>query len=248
VVFPKLTAVVDGRRKILDNPPLIYHYSQQRQENWSEQVKQRIQLYKKSLVDDHRALIDRYSLEDGAVKVVGVGTVGTRCFVSLFLADDDDHLFLQVKEARRSVLESPSGKSRFSNQGLRVVSGQRLMQAASDIFLGWFNEPGGGADYYVRQLRDMKVSAEIEAFSRRIFVSYATMCGWALARAHGKAGAAAIIAGYIGKNESLDDALALYAKRYADQVERDFSDFKSAIRSGRLHTDTDEAAGLEFAL
>jgi uncharacterized protein (DUF2252 family) len=191
--------------------------------------------------------LERYRPEDVAVKVVGVGSVGTRCFVSLYLADDDDPLFLQTKEARRSVLETPTGKSRYSHQGERVVNGQRLMQAASDIFLGWLRVPDG-RDYYVRQLRDMKVAAEIETFRPKTLASYATMCGWALARAHAKAGDAAMIAGYLGKNDRLGDALALYAKAYADQVERDFAAFKKAIRSGHLKTDTDEAANLEFLL
>jgi uncharacterized protein (DUF2252 family) len=246
-VFPKLTTIVNGRRKITDDPPFIYHFQQTQQRNWDAQHQHFIQLYKDSLPPDRRALIDRYSPQDVVVKVVGVGSVGTRCFVTLLLADDDDPLFLQTKEARRSVLEAPKGKSRFSNQGERVVSGQRLMQAASDIFLGWFGVPDG-KDYYVRQLRDMKVSAEIETFSRKLLAAYATMCGWALARAHAKAGDAAMIAGYLGNSDRLDDALALYATAYANQVERDFAAFKKAIRAGHLKTDTDEAVGLEFSL
>lgn len=198
---------------------------------------------------DRHVLIDRYSWEDVAVKVVGVGSVGTHCFATLFLADDDDPLFLQTKEARRSVLETPEGKSRYSHQGERVVIGQRFMQAASDIFLGWLRLPDG-RDYYVRQLRDMKVAAEIETFRPQTLVSYATMCGWALARAHAKAGDAAMIAGYLGKSDRLDDALARYANAYAyaNRVDQDFSAFKTAIRSGHLRTDTDEVGGLEFSL
>jgi uncharacterized protein (DUF2252 family) len=246
-VFPKLTKIVDGRRKIADNPPLLYHFQQTQQRDWDRQYRGFIRLYMESLQADRRVLLERYRPEDVAVKVVGVGSVGTRCFVSLYLADDDDPLFLQTKEARRSVLETPKGKSRYSHQGERVVNGQRLMQAASDIFLGWLRVPDG-RDYYVRQLRDMKVAAEIETFRPKTLASYATMCGWALARAHAKAGDAAMIAGYLGKNDRLGDALALYAKAYADQVERDFAAFKKAIRSGHLKTDTDEAANLEFLL
>jgi uncharacterized protein (DUF2252 family) len=130
---------------------------------------------------DHLELFDRYTFQDAAVKVVGVGSVGTRCYVSLFLDDGDNPLFLQIKEARRSVLESPRGKSRYANQGFRVVAGLRLMQAASDIFLGWFRSTQGH-DYYLRQFRDMKVSAEVETFKPGTLVGYATMCGWALAR------------------------------------------------------------------
>jgi hypothetical protein len=144
------------------------------------------------------------------------------------------------------VLESPKGKSRFAHQGLRVVHGQRLMQAASDIFLGWFRTHGH--DYYVRQLRDMKVSAEIETFKPRTLVAYATLCGWALARAHAKSGDAAMIAGYLGSSDRFDDALVGYAAAYADQAERDFAVFKAAIRSGRLRTKPDKNSGLEFLL
>jgi len=145
------------------------------------------------------------------------------------------------------VLETPKGESRFSHQGQRVVMGQRLMQAASDIFLGWFRT-NDDHDYYVRQLRDMKVAPELETFSPRVFRLYTTMCGWALARAHAKAGNAASIAGYLGTSETIDDAMVTYAGAYADQVERDFAAFQKAIRAGKLKTDTDEAGSLEFNL
>ncbi len=246
-VFPKLTTIVNGKRRIADNPPLIYHFQQTQQRNWNKQLQEFIRQYKESLHADRRILMERYHPLDTAIRVVGVGSVGTRCFVTLFLADDDDPLFLQTKEARRSVLETPESKSRYSHQGERIVNGQRLMQAASDIFLGWLRVPDG-REYYIRQLRDMKVAAEVETFQPQTFAAYATMCGWALARAHAKAGDAAMIAGYLGKSDRLDDALVLYAKAYADQVERDFSAFKKAIRSGHLQTDTEEAAGLEFSL
>jgi uncharacterized protein (DUF2252 family) len=175
-----------------------------------------------------------------------VGSVGTRCFLSLLLADDEDPLFLQIKEARRSVLEPPGRKSRYAHQGSRVVEGQRLMQAVSDIFLGWARTQHH--DYYLRQFRDMKVSAEIETFRPGTLVAYATLCGWILARAHAKAGDAATIAGYLGSNEQFDDALAQYSEAYADQAERDFKTFQAAIRSGRLSTEPAEGAGLEFLL
>jgi uncharacterized protein (DUF2252 family) len=246
-VFPKLTTVINGQRKIADNPPLMYHYQQTQQPGWEKQQEEYMRQYKESVQADRHALIDRYHRVDTVLKVVGVGSVGTRCFVNLFLADDDDPLFLQTKEARRSVLENPKGKSRYAHQGERVVTGQRLMQAASDIFLGWVRVPDG-REYYVRQLRDMKVGAEIETFRPQTLAAYATMCGWALARAHAKAGDPAMIAGYVGNSERLDDALALYAKAYADQVERDFAAFKKAIRTGHLKTDTDETGGLAFAL
>ena len=153
-LFPKLTAIADGHRTIVDNPPFIYHPQQRQQPTWSRERQKHVRRYLASIRAELRQVYRRYKWQDSALKVVGVGSVGTRCFVGLYLAADDDPLFLQTKEARRSVLESPVGKSRFANQGERVVIGQRLMQAASDIFLGWYRMPGGH-DYYVRQLRDM---------------------------------------------------------------------------------------------
>ena len=243
-VVPKLTAIVDGRRKIKDNPPVLFHF-QQNIRDFEKVNRNHIEQYRKSLPADRLKLMDRFQFQDSAVKVVGVGSVGTRCYVHLLLAGEDDPLFLQSKEARRSVLESPRGKSRFAHQGLRVVIGQRLMQAASDIFLGWFRS-AHGHDYYVRQFRDMKVSAEVETFRPSTLVGYATMCGWVLARAHAKAGDASMIAGYLGSKDTFDEALVQYSAAYADQAERDFENFKSAIRSGRLKTEPAKGAGLEF--
>ena len=244
-VVPKLTTMVDGFRKIKDNPPVIYHFHEFSKDFEKQRVKFTDE-YKKSLQMDRRKLYERYRYQDSAVKVVGVGSVGTRCYLSLLLADDDDPLFLQFKEARRSVLESPRGKSRYSHQGFRVVEGLRVMQAATDIFLGWARTKGH--DYYIRQFRDMKVSAEVETFRPRTLVGYATMCGWALARAHAKSGDAAMIAGYLGSSEQFDDALAKYSVAYADQAERDYEAFQAAIRTGRLPTEPAEGVGLEFLL
>src|SRR5271168_456199 len=218
-VIPKLTALVDGRPKIKDNPPLIYHM-QMGGQDFEKQNKDHIEQYRKSLPADRLKLFDRYRFEDVAIKVVGVGSVGTRCYLSLLLADDDEPLFLQVKEARRSVLEAPRGKSQFTHQGFRVVYGQRLLQASSDIFLGWFSSKHGH-DYYIRQFRDMKISAEPETFKPGTLVGYATLCGWTLARAHAKAGDAATIAGYLGSTDQFDTALAKYSEAYANQAERD---------------------------
>jgi uncharacterized protein (DUF2252 family) len=244
-VLPKLTTVVDGRRKIKDDPPVIYHFH----EFSRDFDKQRLKFteeYKKSLQMDRRKLYERYRYQDSVVKVVGVGSVGTRCYLSLLLADENDPLFLQFKEARRSVLESPRGKSRYAHQGFRVVEGLRLMQAATDIFLGWARTRGH--DYYVRQFRDMKVSAEVETFRPSTLVGYANMCGWALARAHAKSGDAAMIAGYLGSSDQFDGALAKYSEAYADQAERDYETFQAALRSGRLPTEPAEGVGLEFLL
>jgi uncharacterized protein (DUF2252 family) len=242
-IFPKLTALVDGHRKIKDDPPVIYHFNEfvghfeKRRQTFTEE-------YKKSLQMDRQRLYERYHYQDLALKVVGVGSVGTRCYLSLLLADEDDPLFLQFKEARRSVLESPRGKSRYANQGFRVVEGLRVMQGASDIFLGWAST--GGRDYYVRQFRDMKVSAEVETFKPQTLIGYADMCGWALARAHAKSGDAAMIAGYLGSTDQFDDALAQYSDAYADQAERDYETFQAAIHSGRISTEPEKGAGLEF--
>jgi uncharacterized protein (DUF2252 family) len=244
-VVPKLTALVDGRQKIKDEPPVIYHI-QEFARNFEKQHLQFREEYKKSLQADRRKLYERYRFQDTAIKVVGVGSVGTRCYLSLLLADEDDPLFLQIKEARRSVLESPRGKSRYAHQGYRVVEGVHVMQAASDIFLGWARSMKH--DYYVRQFRDMKVSAEVETFKPRTLVGYADMCGWALARAHAKSGNAAMIAGYLGSTDQFDGALAKYSEAYADQAERDYENFQSAIRSGRLSTEPAKGAGLEFLL
>ncbi len=244
-VLPKLTEVVNGRLMIKDSPPVIYHFDEYATNLQKGHVKF-IEEYKSSLQPDRRQLFRHYRLQDSAIKVVGVGSVGTRCYLSLLLADKGDPLFLQVKEARRSVLESPRGKSRYAHQGVRVVEGQRLMQGASDIFLGWARTKNH--DYYLRQFRDMKVSAEIETFKPGTLVAYATLCGWALARAHAKAGDAAIIAGYLGTTDQFDNSLARYSEAYADQAERDYATFKAAIRSGRLSTDVEKGAGLEFLL
>lgn len=244
-VIPKLTEVVNGRRRIKDSPPVIYHFDEYA-ENLEQGHKKFIAQYVQSLQPDRQKLFARYQLQDSAIKVVGVGSVGTRCYLALLLAEGTDPLFLQVKEARRSVLESPRGKSRYAHQGYRVVNGQRLMQGASDIFLGWTSTQHH--DYYLRQFRDMKVSAEIETFRPSTLTAYATMCGWALARAHAKAGDAAMIAGYLGTTDQFDDALAQYSEAYADQAERDFEAFQRAIRSGRLSTEAEKGAGLEFLL
>ncbi|MGA7354562.1 MAG: DUF2252 domain-containing protein [Candidatus Cybelea sp.] len=231
-VFPKLTTIVDGRAKIMDDPPLITHEYQQRL-GWEERAATVIDRYKASASAELRQLLNRYEFEDAALKVVGVGSVGTHCYIALFLANGEEPLFLQMKEARRSVLEPAGPKSRFAHEGERVVYGQRLMQAAGDIFLGWTELPGE-RDFYVRQLRDMKISADFEKLDPRLLVNYATMCGWALARAHAKAGDADAIRGYLGRSDVFDTASVEYTKAYAVQVDRDYAAMQDAIRSGRL--------------
>jgi uncharacterized protein (DUF2252 family) len=173
--------------------------------------------------------------------VVGVGSVGTYCFVALLLAAPDDPLFLQVKQARPSALERYTKHPPVAQNGQRVVVGQRLMQSASDIFLGWSRGPQG-RDFDVRQLRDVKMAPDVESQTPRVMRAYATLCGLALARAHDKAGDAAMIAGYLGSGDKFDKAIGDYAVTYADQVERDYATFVKAVRSGRLKSDVNSSS------
>lgn len=227
----KLTRVVDGRRTIIDDPPLLVRVAE---DDLREQVHGILRSYRSTLQDDRRRLLDRYRFADVARKVVGVGSVGTRAYVVLLEGrDGDDPLFLQVKEAGASVLEGHAPPSAYKNQGHRVVAGQRLMQAASDIFLGWLRGPAG-RDFYWRQLRDMKGSARVERMSPDELVIYAGFCGWALARAHARSGDRVQIAGYLGKSERFDEAVGDFAEAYADQNERDHASLREAVKSGRV--------------
>ena len=235
-VFHKITRDVKGRPRIVDQPPLMYHLGQADSE-WKKDVIHFFKAYRATLPPDRRLLLDRYELVDTAFKVVGVGSVGTHCYVTLWMADVDDPLFLQVKEALPSVLEGIAGSSTYDNDGERVVIGQKLMQSASDIFLGWSRHPEGN-HFYVRQLRDQKVSVELATASQRTLVLYAQLCGQALARAHAKSGKASEISGYLGAGANFDDAITDYALAYADQVEQDYAAFRKAVRSGRFPTTT----------
>jgi uncharacterized protein (DUF2252 family) len=233
-VFHKITAPGKGVPRIVDQPPLLYHVDKSQVSDIG--IAATFKRYRETLAEERRILFDRFNFIDSAIKVVGVGSVGTRCFVALLLAAPDDPLFLQVKEARRSVLERYTGHARVPHNGQRVVVGQRLMQAASDIFLGWTRGPRG-RDFYIRQLRDMKLAPDVETQSAQVMQTYATICGMALARAHDKAGDAAMIAGYLGSIDHFDEAIGDYAVGYADQVERDYETFVKAVRSGRLESD-----------
>ena len=237
--YPKMVADDGGRPVIRDNPPLIYHYSHL-PTSFGPAIQKTVAAYRSTLPEDRRVLLDRYQLEDIAAKVVGVGSVGTRCAVALFTASADDPLFLQVKEARRSVFEPYVGASPYANRGQRVVVGQRLMQAASDLFLGWTVGPQG-RHFYVRQLRDMKLKPLTELFTPQTMREYAKACGWALARAHARSGAPGLIAGYLGKSEAFDEALADFAVAYADQNERDWEALRKAVRDGRIKVQAEEA-------
>lgn len=234
-MLPRMTEFVDGRRRIVNRPPYVLHMAQSG--GAYERLVRLFSSYRRSLPADRRFLLDRYRMEDTAVKVVGVGSVGTRCGVILLLASENDPLFLQINEARPSVLEPFAGRSRFVHQGERVVTGQRLMQAASDLFLGWASDEKTKHHYYFRQLKDMKWSADVEQMSKPALLFYAEVCGWALARAHAKGGDAAMIRGYLGRAGVFDEAVAKFARAYANQVEKDFAAFTRACRSGTLRAD-----------
>ena len=240
--FAKLTQSVDGELRIISDPPLITPVEEIFKGAKSDEIERRllelIAQYRKTVDGDVRHLIEEYRYVHAARKVVGVGSVGTRAWIVLFLGrDSDDPLFLQVKEAENSVLEGAAGKSKFKQQGRRVVEGQRLMQAASDIFLGWISgtDPDGVTrDFYVRQLWDGKGSAQVERMTPETMGLYGKLCGWTLARAHARSGDRVAIASYLGKGESFDRAMAEFAEAYADQNESDFKEFESAVKAGRL--------------
>jgi uncharacterized protein (DUF2252 family) len=270
--LPRLTALGDtGTRRIVDHPPLVTHDLTSEHAETLEAI---LKSYRASLSDDRRSLLGRFDVVDFALKVVGVGSVGTRCFIALLISELGDPLFLQVKEAERSVLDgcvaAPSDQARTvesaaaarawpvdvperalpqqvparaepemaapGSQGRRVVSGQRLVQAASDIFMGWAS--ADGFDYYVRQLWDMKASVDLASMTSSAFTDYAELCGWTLARAHARSGHAAAIAGYAGSGQVLDQAIVSFARAYADQTERDHAALVAAVRQGRVVAET----------
>jgi uncharacterized protein (DUF2252 family) len=230
-VFPQITKLVKGIPRIIDRPPLVYHPAGMTR--IGKHVRETFKLYRHTLPEERRVLLDRYQIVDIARKVVGVGSVGTRCAVILLMAGPQDPLFLQFKEARASVLEPYAGKSLYENQGERVVTGQRILQAASDVFLGWTRD-NAGHFYYFRQLRDMRMKIDIAEMSEDEFLEYVRLCGWALARAHARTGDAAAIAGYLGGAGRFDEAIAEFAVAYANQTERDYEIFLKAIRARRL--------------
>ncbi len=240
--FEKLTHVVDGERRIISTPPLVVPveelFSAELVDTLNESFHTLIRTYRRSLLVDRRHLLEDFRFAHIARKVVGVGSVGTRAWIVLMLGrDGQDPLFLQAKEAQASVLESYVGKSQYSHHGQRVVEGQRLMQAASDIFLGWerYTGPDGVTrDFYLRQLRDWKGSWAPEAMIPEVMGVYGEMCGWTLARAHARSGDRIAIASYLGSGDSFDRAIAEFSEAYADQNERDHSALTQAIQSGRV--------------
>ena len=239
----KLTRIEDGRPQIVPEPPVIVPLRDLLGElagavDIEKELKDLVGKYRRTLQPDRRVLLEQYEFTDMARKVVGVGSVGTRCWIILMLGrDESDPLFLQVKEAEESVLARYAGTSRYANQGERVVNGQRLMQAASDIFLGWQRATGLDGktrDFYVRQLRDWKFSVDIAAMIPRGLRLYGELCGLTLARAHARSGDEIAIASYMGASDVFENAIAEFAVAYADQNERDFEAFTAAIASGRL--------------
>jgi len=229
-LYPKISGEVGGRRRLIDQPPVLFHVSAKGLE---KTVQEALAAYRSSLPDERRVLFDRYRLEDIAIKAVGIGSVGTRCWVGLFFSAENHPLLLQFKEACASVLAPYAGKSQYENNGQRVVTGQRLMQSASDIFLGW-THGRGGRHLYVRQLRDMKLSAPIEGASAEQHMLYAELCGRTLAHTHAKSGDAALISGYLGKTDTFDQAIGAFALAYADQNAKDHAALVAAVKAGRI--------------
>jgi uncharacterized protein (DUF2252 family) len=246
--FSKLTEVVDGKVRIVDQSPLIVPVTKLAEDHNAaddlfEGLRRLIRVYRSSLASDRRVLLEEFELHDMARKVVGVGSVGTRAWIVLFLGrDGSDPLFLQMKEAQPSVLESYLVPSEFSNHGQRVVTGQRLMQATSDIFLGWLRVDAGidgvSRDFYGRQLKDWKGSAEIDQMIPKGMATYGQLCGWTLARAHARSGDRIAIAAYLGGGDVFDRALLEFASAYADQNERDYAALREAVDSGRIEAQT----------
>jgi uncharacterized protein (DUF2252 family) len=245
--FSKLTHVVDGEARILAEPPLIVPIHDLAQgaerEDMFESLRELMRSYRQTLEYDRRVLLEEFQLTDIARKVVGVGSVGTRAWIALMLGrDGQDPLFLQLKEAEASVLEEFLGPSQFANHGERVVTGQRLMQASSDIFLGWLHVAegidGGDRDFYARQLKDWKGSAEIEQMKPSGLAAYGRLCGWTLARAHARSGDRIAIAAYLGKGTVFDRAIVEFSQAYAEQNERDYRALAAAVKSGRIIAET----------
>ncbi|HUK44820.1 MAG TPA: DUF2252 domain-containing protein [Gaiellaceae bacterium] len=237
--FSKLTHVVDGERRFVSDPPLIVPARELISgEDTLEKLHLVLRSYRATLLGDRRRLLERFRFVDAARKVVGVGSVGTRAWVVLFVGrDDDDPLVLQVKEAQSSVLEPSLGKSEFGNHGQRVVEGQRLMQAASDMMLGWLRADGIDGverEFYVRQLWDSKASALVDVMEPATMEVYGRLCGQTLARAHARSGDAIAISSYLGSSDSFDQALASFAELYADQNEKDYAALQAAVEAGRI--------------
>ena len=233
--FAKLTFSAGDVPRIVDQPPLIFHYGDQRDQQVRENVIKSLPGYRKSLIPARRLLLDRFEVVDYAIKVVGVGSVGTLCGILLLMSGNGESLFLQFKQARQSVLEPYCGATPLGHSGQRVVVGQHIMQAASDMFLGWTTSTGEGKrQYFIRQLKDAKIKPVIEIMKEADLKRYAQLCGRALARAHARSGDAAVLTGYMGKSTAFEDALANFSVGYANQSERDHVALVEAVRAGRV--------------
>lgn len=231
VSFYKMTNTNMGKFVISDYPPLIIHPFDL--DESMDLINQFMEQYKNTLQPDRKFLFEQYKITDVALKVVGVGSVGTRCYVVLLLNDNNEPLFIQVKEARKSVLEQYTSPSKYNHNGERIVQGQRLIQSASDIFLGW-STGNNGRQFYFRQLKDRKISAEIESFDKFLLKVYAGYCANVLARAHCKTGQGPAICGYIGKGDVFAKSITKFSLSYADQTEKDYEDFMKSIKSGKI--------------
>jgi uncharacterized protein (DUF2252 family) len=239
--FAKLTFTAGDTPHIIDQPPLIYHYGDERDKALFQNAISTLKEYRKNLSLGVRLLLDRFDIVDVAFKVVGVGSVGTVCGIILFMSGNGEPLFLQFKQARQSVLEPYCGANPYDHAGQRVVIGQRTMQAAGDMFLGWATGTGKArTQLYLRQLSDAKIKPVIEIMKPDNLKNYAGLCGRVLARAHARSGDPAVLTGYMGKSTAFEDALAEFGAAYADQNERDHAALLSAIRSGRIEASTVE--------
>jgi uncharacterized protein (DUF2252 family) len=238
--YAKLTFSAGDMPRILDQPPLIFHSEDRRDKEVLENIKKSLASYKKTLIPARQLLLDRFVIVDYAIKVVGVGSVGTVCGILLLMSGNGDPLFLQFKQARQSVLEPYCGASTAGHSGQRVVNGQRIMQAASDMFLGWGTGSGDQKlQFFIRQLSDAKIKPVIEIMKEANLKGYARLCGMALARAHARSADPAVLSGYMGNSTSFEDALADFSTAYADQNEKDHAALLAAIRVGRIEARTE---------
>jgi uncharacterized protein (DUF2252 family) len=238
-IFPQILHGAGKTKFIKDELPSIFHWDSHLPGQIDQDLRIAFELYKSSLPPGISSLIDRYEIMDVAIKVVGVGSVGTACWIMLLMTGDGDFLFIQVKEARESVLEAFSGKSIFSNNGQRIVNGYRIMQPFSDAFLGW-TVGKEGRHYFIRQLRDIKISLKVETFKKKEMLSYADWCGQALALSHARSGDAAMLSGYMGNSDTFDQAIAKFSIAYADQNEKDHASLMKAIKSGKLKAEFEQ--------
>jgi uncharacterized protein (DUF2252 family) len=238
-IFPQLGKGPGQSTFIKDSLPSIFHVAGHTPGEIADAVREAYELYLQTLPPAYSFLLDRYELKDVAVKVVGVGSVGTLCWVLLLMTQDGDTLFLQVKEARASVLEPFTGKSIYPNHGQRVVNGYRLIQPFSDPFLGW-TKGKLGRHFFFRQLRDIKISMKVETFGKAEMLAYADWCGQALALSHSRSGDAAMLSGYMGTSDSFDKAIASFSFVYADQNEKDYASLKRAIKDGKIEAQVEE--------